>query len=861
MTLAASGEPVVADVTSVRPEIRGKFLWFGDEKRYVKGVTYGAFEPDPDGNEYGDLGRVGDDLARMAASGFNAVRIPHTSPPVSLLDLAAQHGLHVMVGLSAEQFVGYLTDRRGAPDICRVFRERVRRIAGHPAILSYALGNEIPASSARWLGRRRVERYLEGLFEVVKEEDPGGLVTYVNYPSTEYLRLPFLDFLSFNVYLEQQERLAAYLPRLHNIAGDLPVLMSELGLDGLRNGEVTQANTLEWQIGTAFETGCIGAFVFSWTDEWYRAGEQVEDWEFGITRRDRSPKLALAAVERSFVGIPGGTDRIWPRISVIVCTHNGSRTLGESLEGLAHLDYPDYEVIVVDDGSSDGSGELARAFDVDVIVTEHGGLSAARNLGLRKATGDIVAYLDDDASPDPHWLTYLAIAFSSGLHAGVGGPNLSPPDDGWIARSVACSPGNPTHVLLTDTVAEHIPGCNMAFRKEVLEEIGGFDPQFRIAGDDVDVCWRLQEAGFTLGFHPAAVVWHRRRNSLRAYWRQQKNYGQAEAMLERKWPEKYNAAGHVAWTGRVYQNTLARTTSRRLGRVHHGPLGNAPFQSLYERAPSHLSSLPLTPDWYLGMVVLACLSALGVLWSPLFIVAAPLLILTVLVLFGRAILCASQAQIASESERRSSRLVQRALIAALHVAQPLARLIGRLRDGLAPWRQPTSSFRAMPWPRMASIWSEDAQSAEGRVKAIESAMRFMGVAFARGGAFDRWDISARGGALGSARLRMAVEDHGAGRQLVRIRIWPRSSPAGLAVAFALIALGGFAEFADHWAAATLASLGVLVGIGSLVQAGRAVETLLKATHHQAEVPPALDAVLLTKLKATKSAVLAPESID
>src|SRR5256884_5070347 len=95
-----------------------------------------------------------------------------------------------------------------------LIRGRVRECAGHPALLCYALGNEIPAPMARWLGRPKIERYLERLYRVVKEADPEGLVTYVNYPTTEYLRLPFLDLLCFNVYLESQERFDAYLARL-----------------------------------------------------------------------------------------------------------------------------------------------------------------------------------------------------------------------------------------------------------------------------------------------------------------------------------------------------------------------------------------------------------------------------------------------------------------------------------------------------------------------------------------------------------------------------------------------------------------------------------------------------------------------
>jgi O-antigen biosynthesis protein len=185
----------------VRPRVQGKFIFVGDEKLYVRGVTYGTFRLDEDGNENHDPQVVEQDFALMAANGLNALRT-YTVPPSWLLDAAQQHGLRVMVGLPWEQHIAFLDDEKRARAIEERVRKGVRACAGHPAVLCYAIGNEIPASIVRWYGHRRVEQYLERLYQAAKAEDPEGLVTYVNYPSTEYLQLPFVDLMCFNVYLE-----------------------------------------------------------------------------------------------------------------------------------------------------------------------------------------------------------------------------------------------------------------------------------------------------------------------------------------------------------------------------------------------------------------------------------------------------------------------------------------------------------------------------------------------------------------------------------------------------------------------------------------------------------------------------------
>jgi len=810
---------------SRRPEVRGKFVYAGGQKLWVRGVTYGTFRPDPDGNEYGSRERVERDLREIAANGFNAIRT-YTVPPRWLLDVAERHRLRVMIGLPWEQHVTFLDDPGRAWSIEERVREGVRACAGHPAVLWYAIGNEIPSSIVRWHGRHRIERYLEELYRAVKAEDPEALVTYVNYPSTEYLELPFLDVVCFNVYLEARERLEAYLARLHNLAGDRPVVMAELGLDSRRHGPATQAHVLDWQVRTTFATGCAGLFVFAWTDEWHRGGHDIEDWEFGLTRRDRRPKPALSAVRRAFADIPFPKGLPWPRVSVVVCSYNGARTIRECFEGLRRLEYPDFEVIVVNDGSSDATPAIASEYGFRLISSANGGLSRARNLGLRAASGEIVAYIDDDAHPDPHWLRYLAWTFLHSTHVGVGGPNIPPPGDGPVAECVANAPGGPIHVLLSDREAEHIPGCNMAFRKVALEAIGGFDPQFRTAGDDVDICWRLRQKGWTLGFHPAAVVWHHRRNSVRAYWKQQTGYGRAEALLERKWPEKYNSAGHLSWAGRLYGPGLTRALGFRGGRVYQGAWGSAPFQSLYGARPGTLASLPLMPDWYLVILALAVISGLSGFWSSLRL-ATPLLALAVGAVLVQAVQSAARARFGSpEGMPAAGRY---ALTALLHVLQPLARLQGRLKHGLSPWRRRLPPQPHAPWPHTFAVWRDRWRPPLASLGAVRQALRAAGASVRSGGDFDRWDLEVRVGAIGTVRVRMATEEHGAGCQLLRFRAWPHTAPGWLTAILLGVGLSATAAADAAWTVAfLLAGATLLPALRLVLDCGSAMAAVRRA---------------------------------
>jgi glycosyltransferase involved in cell wall biosynthesis len=792
-----------------RPRVHGKFFAVGDRKHYLRGVAYGTFAPDADGHQCGSPAEVRRDFAAMAANAINLVRT-YTAPPRWLLDLALEHGLQVMVGLPWEQHVTFLDDRRRTASIVAGLRAKVRGLAAHPALFAFAVGNEIPAGIVRWHGKSRVERLIERLCDEVKRADPEGLVTYVNYPTTEYLELPFLDFVAFNVYLESPRSFEAYLARLQNLAGDRPLVLAEIGLDSRRHGPSRQADTLEWQVRSSFAGGCAGTCVFSWTDQWHRGGADVADWDFGLTTRSRQPKPALEAVGRVYREVPFGSQGAWPRISVVLCSYNGARTIGETLEHLSRLEYPDFEVVVVDDGSTDDTAAIASRFDVRLIRIANGGLSAARNVGLQAASGEIVAYTDDDAYPDPHHLHYLAHAFREG-YAAVGGPNLPPPGDGTVAEAVAHAPGGPVHVLIDDTLAEHIPGCNFAVRREWLLRIGGFDPQFRTAGDDVDACWRLQAAGGRIGFHPAALVWHHRRNSVWRYLKQQRGYGRAEALLARKWPHKYNDFGHLRWAGQLYGPGILRALRLRPGRIYHGRWGSAPFQSLYAPAPSLLAAFVQMPEWYLMTALLLAL-ALGGWWYRPLLLALPLGLLAAGAVIVQALVSARRAATAVRPSRASRRRLQ-VLTAVLALLQPLARLGGRIECGLTPWRR----SRRAGWAVTAreALWSERWRETCDWLDSVSANLRALGADYLPGREFDAWDLRVGGGPFGGASLSMVIEEHGGGKQMVRFRLRPHVS----AVALGLLAATALAAVV----APVATGFGLLIAWWTYRQIGAAVE--------------------------------------
>ncbi len=475
----------------------------------------------------------------------------------------------MLVGFPWAEHVCFLDSPETMETNHRLVREGVRGVAGHRAIFAYLIGNEIPPDIVRWYGPERVRDFLRVLADDVRELDPDALVSYANFPPTEYLDLDFLDFVCFNVYLHHEADFRRYLARLQNIAEDKPLVLTEFGIDSIREGAKRQAEMLSWQIRAAFEAGVAGTFVFSWTDDWFTGGSRSTTGRSAWSRASASAKPAFHAVRALYAAPLPPPLRDPPKVSVVICAYNAERTMDACLQSLAAAALPELR-----------GHRRQRRLDRRAPLGDRAALPAStsstrRTRGSRsRATsasrppaGEIVAYTDSDCVVDPDWLTYLSSPWFGTGFVAVGGPNFPPPEDRASPACVAASPGGPTHVLLNDEVAEHIPGCNMAFRRSALREVGGFEPIFTAAGDDVDLCWRLQNRGHAIGFSPAAMVWHFRRNTVKAYLKQQRGYGKAEALLYFKHPYRFNMLGQSRWLGRIYGDSPSGLLSRRPGHL------------------------------------------------------------------------------------------------------------------------------------------------------------------------------------------------------------------------------------------------------------------------------------------------------
>jgi len=756
-----------------RAVVEGKFFGLRGERLLLKGITYGPFAPDDDGETFGSSAQVEKDLGLIQGLGANLIRTYHV-PPRWFLKQVDERGLKVFVDIPWSKHLCVLDSDRAMHAAREAVRGAVCGIEGHRAVMAFSVANEIPANIVRYSGPSRVTAFIEDLVELGRSLDPTCLFTYANYPSTEFLNPRNTDFVTFNVYLHDPTSYRAYLPRLQMLADRKPLVLGEVGMDSLREGEAAAGKFLAWQIDQGFRSGLAGLCVFSFTDDWHRGGDAVENWAFGLTKRQREPKAAYGIVRDHFRQAPSWNIERWPSVSVVVASYNGVETLRACLDSLEAMDYPEFEVILVDDGSTDDTPRLCQGYPwVKTIRQENRGLSAARNTGIAAARGEIVAFTDADCRVDRYWLRYLVNDLEQSRAAGIGGHNLLPPDDSAVAAAVMEAPGGPVHVMLSDEEAEHVPGCNMAFYRHALEEVAGFDPVFRRAGDDVDVCWRLQQRGYRLAFSPAGFVWHYRRSTIGAYLRQQMGYGEAEALLARKHPEFFNRVGNGTWRGRIY-GTDAWGFAVQPPVIYHGLFGGGLFQRLYAAPPSGVLALGTTLE-YLVLIVLPAV-LLAILVAPAWLIAVPLLSLPLIV----AIVAGCHANIPKSHRHWWSR----PLVGLLFLLQPVCRGLARYRTRMAltpAGRPPSVTTADVPLVSLLdsnttlAFWAATYVERAGLLGAIAAEAKRHGFQVRQDTGWYDFDLELVGDAWGRFQLITALEELERGESNIRFRLMARWS--------------------------------------------------------------------------------------
>ncbi len=785
-TAACAGRQRRADPLTNRVRRDGKFFRVGDDKFYIKGVTYGPFARNSAGEYLPESDQVRKDLSQIRELGANCVRVYHV-PSRWLLDMAHEMGLKIFLDIAWPKNLTFVGDDAITKQAHDAVREAARECGNHPALFAFSVVNEIPPDIVRFVGRKKIEEFIDDLVDIVKAEAPDCLVTFANFPTTEYVQPRNIDFVCFNVYLHDDVALRNYLARLQSISGEKPLILGEYGIDTMReSSEKQQAEILTRHVRAVFDEGLCGTFIFSFTDDWFAHGYQMEDWAFGLVRRDRTPKASYYAVQSGFHRAPHLADEKLPMCSVIVCSYNGASTVESCLRSMERLNYPEYEVIFVDDGSTDSTQEILKKFPwVRNIRQVNMGLSHARNVGMNAARGEIIVYTDSDCEADEDWLYYIALALVRSTHAGMGGPNLIPDEGSWIAECVGFSPGGPTHVMIDDRTAEHVPGCNMAFYTWAAKASNGFDSQFRKAGDDVDFIWRLQHKGYSIGFSPAAQVWHYRRNTVKAYLKQQRGYGEAEALLKYKHPDHFNTLGASHWRGKIYGGDQIGV---RFGGdvVYHGTFGTGLFQTIYRRPASLAALMMMSIEWHL---LASFVTLLGLAWPPLLWIA--------LIMFITPLVLANVAAIQAPMPRHRHWLT-RPLIAYLHWRQPLtrgwARYSVRLK-GKVLKTEARGYHRAAALPydpadlRSLRYWSRT-QDRLVLLDGIKNEVRQNGWKIRLDSGWSGWDMEIYGSRYTKIRVTTATEHHHGVGMLTRVRVVTTMSKFCLVLLAAGLILGG-----------------------------------------------------------------------
>lgn len=243
-----------------------------------------------------------------------------------------------------------------------------------------------------------------------------------------------------------------------------------------------------------------------------------------------------------------------PQVSVVVCVYNGADTIAPCIESLLQQNYPKdhYEIVVVENGSTDSTNEVVHRYPVRLIHSPVRGLAAARQFGLENCTGEIYASTDADCRAHPDWVAELVKPYADSTVVGVGGAVHSYEHAGRNAYEIFSDENNQL-ANFGGGNGEFLPrmnGCNSSYRRAALLTIGGFNTRM-VTGDDTDASWRVQlETGKKLSYAEKAIVYHHHRSTRRGLQKQYRQYGYAEILLDTMYGDKPGYPRTRSWQAR-----------------------------------------------------------------------------------------------------------------------------------------------------------------------------------------------------------------------------------------------------------------------------------------------------------------------
>lgn len=263
------------------------------------------------------------------------------------------------------------------------------------------------------------------------------------------------------------------------------------------------------------------------------------------------------------------------RLAVVVPAYNAERTLGDCLRSLEAQNVPPstYEIIVVDDGSSDRTASVAAAFGVRVIRQQNAGAAAARNAGVAAANAPWIAFTDADCVASRGWLKALSrrVGTSETDVICVAGRTLGLASETPAARFVDLMGALDAARHLSHPRFPFAPSGNVCYRRTALVAAGGFDSRYR-SYEACELHQRLAKVGGSCVYEPAALVFHRHRATWRDYWRQQRSYGGGLAyfMREHRHEIRWSLGDELrAWTQVVANGTWALLPGTADAKLRH----------------------------------------------------------------------------------------------------------------------------------------------------------------------------------------------------------------------------------------------------------------------------------------------------